>query len=562
MKNNRPSVDGFVPRRVGSQLGELHGGNSISSGIEPADRTLHSGDDQVQNPIGTVRVGQAIGRSDIDQSLREIDNVGSTKKLSRRQRRRLAKLSGIKSKTKKSRVKRIIKWVLILALIGVVGAAAYTAYHGLIGAGKIFSGNPLDIFTQPNQPLKQDSNGRTNILILGTSQDDPGHPAGNLTDSMMILSVDQNQKNVYMISVPRDLYVQYGVACDSGYSGKINVYYSCVTNGSGVDAQRAALTKSAGFIGKIFGLDIQYGVNVDYTVFRDVVDALGGTLTVTINSRDPQGQMDSNFDWKCGANYYTRLKNCPPDGHFIQYTNGQHVIDAEHALYLAQARGDVAPTYGFEQSNFDREKNQQMLIRAIRDKATSAGTLADIGNVDTLITKLGDNLRTTFAASEVKTLVSLAQSIKSSDIHTVSLIDGTSPIMTTGNINGQSSVYPAAGQYNYSDLQALIAKSLSSNPVVRENSGVVVLNGSGVSGAAQSLADTLQSDGFVIDTVASAPTGTYAATQIYVVDSTKTATLAKLQELYPKAVIKTSAPPIAVASSVGFVVVVGTATTP
>ncbi|MDB5167427.1 MAG: hypothetical protein JWN26_572 [Candidatus Saccharibacteria bacterium] len=557
MKSNRPSIDGFVPRRIGSQLGELHGNSHIKAGVQPIDRSLHTGNDEIKNPVGVARPGQAIGRSDIDESLREIDSLEPTKKLSKRQVRRLKKQAGQRDKKKRSRTWRIIKWVLILAVIVAVGIAGYTAFQTFIAGGKIFKGNLFDILTQTNQPLKQDSNGRTNILVLGTSEDDPGHQAGNLTDSMMILSIDQTNKNAYMISIPRDLYVQYGQACDAGYAGKINVYYSCVTDGTSVDAQRAALTKTASFVGNIFGLDVQYGVNVNYTVFRDVVNALGGTITVTINSRDPQGQMDSNFDWKCGASYSTRLKNCPPDGHYIQYTNGQHVIDAEHALYLAQARGDTAPTYGFEQSNFDREKNQQMIIKAVRDKAASVGLFTDVSKINTVISSLGDNLRTTFAANEVKTLVSLAQNIKDSNINSISLIDGTTPIMTTGSINGQSSVFPAAGTYDYSALQAYIKKSLSSDPVTREGAPVAVYNGSGVAGLAQTEANTLTSDGFTVSTIASTPAAGYAKYELYQVGTGNSATKAKLEKLLG-VTTKTTALPISVSSTAKFVVIIGT----
>jgi anionic cell wall polymer biosynthesis LytR-Cps2A-Psr (LCP) family protein len=298
-------------------------------------------------------------------------------------------------------------------------------------------------------------------------------------------------------------------------------------------------------------------VNVNYTVFRDVVNALGGTITVTINSRDPQGQMDSNFDWKCGASYSTRLKNCPPDGHYIQYTNGQHVIDAEHALYLAQARGDTAPTYGFEQSNFDREKNQQMIIKAVRDKAASVGLFTDVSKINTVISSLGDNLRTTFAANEVKTLVSLAQNIKDSNINSISLIDGTTPIMTTGSINGQSSVFPAAGTYDYSALQAYIKKSLSSDPVTREGAPVAVYNGSGVAGLAQTEANTLTSDGFTVSTIASTPAAGYAKYELYQVGTGNSATKAKLEKLLG-VTTKTTALPISVSSTAKFVVIIGT----
>lgn len=555
MNKQRPSIDGFVPRRTRSQIGELHDiGAPLRAQNEVTNRTLRS-DDEPGNPIGTPRPYKAVGRSDIDDSLREIDDEPFERSTRRSRRAQKHALKQAK-RAKKSKVWRIIKWVFILAIIIAVGAAAYTAYQVYIAGGKAFTGNPFDILTQSNQPLKQDSSGRTNILVLGTSDDDPGHPGGYLTDSMMILSVDQTNKNAYLISVPRDLYVQYGVACASGYSGKINVYYSCVTNGTGIDAQRAALTKTAGFIGNIFGLDIQYGVNVNYTVFRDVVNALGGSITVTINSRDAAGQMDSNFDWKCGANYSTRLKNCPPDGHYIQYTNGTHVIDGEHALYLAQARGDIAPTYGFEQSNFDREKNQQMIIKAVRDKAMSVGFFTDFGKINAVINSIGNNLRTTFDANEVKTLVSLAQSIKDTDISSISLIDGNSPIMTTETIDGQSSVVPAAGTYNYSVLQSYIKRSLSSDPIVRENAQIAVYNGSGVSGLAQTEADKLKAANYNVTTIATAPSGTYAAYELYQIGTGSNNTKAALEKLLG-VTAKTTNPPVMASSSTQFVIIIG-----
>lgn len=51
---------------------------------------------------------------------------------------------------------------------------------------------------------------------------------------------------------------------------------------------------------------------------------------------------------------------------------------------------------GLAQSNFDREKNQQKVIVALREKALSAGTLANPGKVMSLISALGDNLNTNF----------------------------------------------------------------------------------------------------------------------------------------------------------------------
>jgi len=567
MNKERPSIDGFVPRRIGSQIGELHNSKvRVRAQAAPVDRTLHSGD-ELREPVGVPRANRAVGRSDIDDSLREIDDEPIQK--STRRSRRAEKIAKKEiRKAKKSKARRITKWVLIILLIAGLGFGVYTGLKIFIAGSNAFKGNLFDFIAQPNQPLKQDSNGRTNILVLGTSEDDPGHQAGNLTDSMMIVSIDQTNKNMYMISIPRDLYVQYGLPCASGYAGKINVYYSCVTDGTGVDAQRAALAKEQAFVGNIFGLDIQYGANVNYTVFRDVVNAVGGSITVTIAGDGavpygvPAGSvMDSNFDWKCGASYATKLKNCPPDGHYIQYTAGTHVVDAEHALYLALARGDIAPTYGFAQSNFDREKNQQMIIKAIRDKAASNGLLANVGQALTLISSIGDNLRTNFDTSEVKTLISLSQNIPNSSINSISLVGGDKPIMTTGPVDGQSSVYPAAGTYDYTDLQAFIKQSLSSNPIIRENAPIAVYNGSGISGKAQAEADALTADNYNVTVVATAPSGTYAPYELYQVGTGNSATKSALEKLLG-VTTKTTKPPVTTSLDSGFIIIIGTQPTP
>jgi len=543
MTNRRPSMDGFIPRRSGSQLGDQHSNKNRPetppTGLRPVDATPR----EVPTVIQRSQLG--IAKSDIDESLRGIDEPTETRRGKKRR---------VKGATSKKR--RIIKWIIILIVVAIAGVGGWLAYKTLTAGGNVFKGSLLGLVQ--NQPLKQDANGRSNILVLGTSEDDPGHQGANLTDSIMIVSIDQKNKNAYMISVPRDLEVQYGEMCVPGSRGKINVYFSCVGGGTDdIEATRTALTKTAGFVGDIFGLDIQYGVNVNYTVMRELVSALGG-ITVTIESRDPRGQMDANFDWKCGVGDWKvsraeQLRRCPPAGHFIDYPNGPVNLDAEHALYLAQARGD-ALNYGFEQSNFDREKNQQKIVKAIREKAMSAGVLTNLSKVSGIIDALGNNLRTTFEASEVQTLVSLAKDIKDQDIKSISLIDedGDNPPVMNGNAQ------PALGMYQYDDIRALIKKKLSSDPITQEEANVVVLNGSGVAGVAATESEKLTSQGFIVSGMDNAPEGTYADVEVYQIGTGKTATKAKLASVFGVKV-KTTAPPVAVAEGTNFVVIFGKA---
>lgn len=554
-------------------MGELHQVKNPDASVQPIDRSLHTAQGQprsitgFQSPAssrfsqstvsqaavsqaqayaGVPRAGREIGRGDLEQSLRDIDDehLQEGGKKSRRQRRKDKRAAKPKSKTR-----RIIKWTAIALLILGVGAIGFLVIKSLNASGNVLNGNFFDIIQ--HEPLKEDENGRSNFLIVGTSEDDPGHQGANLTDSIMILSIDQDKKNAFTFSIPRDLEVEYGMACLSGYRGKINVYFSCSNDGEDDAAEQDRLTKTRQFIGDIVGLDIQYAVHVNYTVMRDVVNAIGGSITVNIESRDPRGVMDSNFDWKCGDTRAKRLKNCPPNGHFIDYPNGEVTLDAEHALYLAQARGDMAPTYGFEQSNFDRERNQQKIVVAIREKALSAGTLTNLGAVTGLIDALGNNLRTNVETKEVRTLMDLAQNIKTEDIRSIDLHGEDDPIFT-------ASAQPVAGLYDFSDLQAYIAKQLTADPVVREGANITVLNGSGVAGVGQSTADKLSDKNFNIDEVGNAPEGTYAAVEIYQLNSKMTATAAKLKELY-KVTIKTTAPPVSVTGETDFVIIIGKA---
>ncbi len=540
MKNKRPSIDGFIPRRTGSQLGDLHSKRKrplIKTGR--GDRTLHTGDN-VRESVGTARTNQAIGRSDIDESLREIDNPEPTKSLSKRERRRLSN----KNTKPRGKARRIIKWFFILLIISGLAVGVYVGVKFLTAGGSIFKGNIFDI--AQSQPLKEDENGRSNFLILGTSEDDPGHGGAYLTDSMMVLSVDQTKKNAYMFSIPRDLYVQYGMACNSGYAGKINEYFNCVNDDyDKSEAEQERLTKTQSFVGEILGVDIQYGIHVNNTVIKDAINAVGGVDVDIQGSGGEPGILDRNFDWRCKYKCY-----------LVKYDNGIHHLDGEHALYLSMARGDIAPTYGLGNSNFDREKNQQKIIVALKDKAASTGTLTNLSKVTGLIDALGENLRTNIETKEIQTLMKLGVDIKTANIKSISLVDEEKSVVKSGNHNGASVVMPSAGIFNYGQIRAFIDENLSSNPVTREKAGVIVLNGSGVVGAGQAQADKLRAKGLIIDAVDNAPEGTYASVEIYQIDATKKATIAKLKEIYPKAIVKKTAPPIAVGEGTSFVVII------
>lgn len=570
-KKDISSVDGFIPRRPRSELGELQN-LAEKRTVSKQYRPLHSGDNVGSNRVGVARDNYALGeaakeydearklnKSDINEALNQIgDDEPKKKGFGKRKKSQF----DINPK-KKSKTRRIVKWVVIALIVAILAVGGYFVYTVMKAGGDIFQGNIFNLLQ--HKPLKEDSNGRSNFLIVGTSEDDPGHEGANLTDSIMVVSVDQTKKDAYMFSVPRDLYVEYDRACLSGYRGKINVFFSCVNAEDTPEAEQERLAETQKKIGDLFGLDIQYGVHVNYTVVRDVINAIGGSITVNIEGNGPTPDgipagsiMDANFDWKCGATTAERITKCPPRGHFIDYGPGPQELDAEHALYLAQARGD-SWNWGLVQSNFDREKNQQKVLMAIREKALSAGTLTNLGAVTGLINALGSNLRTNIQTDEIRTLMDLASNISSDAIRSISLIDAEPQLLSTGSpIEGAGSiVYPTAGIYDFTAIQSYIAKRISSDPVVMEEASISVLNGSGESGVASEAANKLRAKKFTITEVGDAPDGNWnVPITIYQLNDNNPGTANALADFY-NVKLKTEQPPFSVVGELDFIVIVG-----
>lgn len=542
-------MDGFIVRRPSQGGDPRFGDESLQVPeryLKPADQNnnaAYSTDGAMalrrhQQSASDTRLatggGAVLRRSEVDEVLK---SIGKDPTVDVPKKRRFS-LGG-------KRLKRffIVVAVLLLLAGGFIGIKAFLA------GGRVFDGNLFAALFSDGKPLQTDANGRVNILMFGTSEDDPDHAnaGADLADSIMIASIDPQKKTGFMVSVPRDLWVKYGKACASGYEGKVNVLYACGKGQRNDEREGAEYMQK--IIGQAFGIDFQYYVQVNYTALTTMVDAVGG-ITVEIDSDDPRGILDRNFDWKCGYRCY-----------YVKYPNGPVQLNGEKTLALARAR-NAAGGYGLGGGNFDREQYQQKILIALKDKATSAGTLANPVAVGGLIDSLGNNVRTNFDAGEVKTLVALGQELDSNNLKRLSLLgnedDPKSRLVTTGSYGGQSIVRPVAGIYDFSDIKAFIRKQMSGNAAVAENATIDVLNGTGVAGAAQAKADELEAEGYTVGSIANAPAGNYGTYAVY--DMTKgklPQTAARLQKDLGVSILSGDNLPAGVVTEADFVIIIG-----
>lgn len=368
-------------------------------------------------------------------------------------------------KKPKRKTLKIILLTILLVILGIgiwVGVSAFTALKKItaLSAGNNF----LSFLGDSRQTLKGESDGRTNILLLGMGG--KSHPGGMLSDTMIVLSINWKTKKLAMISIPRDLYVQI-----PGYGwSKINAAYShgeqnAKTTGGGGQV-------SSEIVSDILDIPIHYFVSLDFEGFKKIVDTVGG--------------IDVYVDKAISDPYY-------PAANMIDYnpfkiSQGQHHLDGETALKYARSRETT--------SDFDRSERQQKVMVATKEKILTLGFLSNPKKVTDLLTILGKHIKTNLSINEIK---SLFESLKDLDTQNITnkVFDTSaeSPLTSTSDSRGYI-ILPKKGMGNYIDLQK-IAKNIFNSA----NTGdftIEVLNGSGKSGQATKAADTLEEKSYKV----------------------------------------------------------------
>lgn len=381
--------------------------------------------------------------------------------------------------------------------------------------------------------LNGEAQGRVNILLAGYqgSQSDEGP----LTDSIMIVSVDTKNHTAFTMSIPRDLWVNIP---GLGRYQKINAA-NTVTNFNQSGYFKGGMGQLQQIIEQDFGIPIDYYALIDYTAFEDAVNAVGG-ITINIQSPDPRGLYDPNVD---------KVHGGP-----VKLPNGPVTLNGLQALALALARGDSPYAYGFPQSDINREQHQRQMLVALEQKASSAGVLSNPLSIDHLFSALGSNVKTDLNLQDTLRLAQLAHEVNISNIKSYGLsYAGSNALLKTYLApDGEDSLIPKAGVGDYSQIRNFYMRLTSSNPIVKEDASVVVLNASNVNNLAHKEANMLLSKGFNVTSITNANTE-HAQTMIVNMSGGKDpASLQTLQQLFPGQVTTSDTTPAEATEAQGF----------
>lgn len=211
--------------------------------------------------------------------------------------------------------------------------------------------------------------GYTNVALFGVDSRDGNLGKGNRTDCIIVASLNNETKEIKMVSVYRDTLLDLS----EGTYQKCNAAYSY---GGPVTA--------INMLNMNLDLDIQDYVTVDFGAIADAIDLLGG---IELDVSDEEAKYLNKF-------LQETANSAGKEAHFVD-GGGHYLLDGTQATTFARIRSTAG-------GDFTRTERQRLVIEKMFEKALTA----DLGTINSIIDKVFPQISTSFTLQEILTYAS------------------------------------------------------------------------------------------------------------------------------------------------------------
>ncbi|MFJ9582831.1 LCP family protein [Streptomyces acidicola] len=238
--------------------------------------------------------------------------------------------------------------------------------------------------------------GALNILVLGSDSRSGeenaelggGDSGGARSDTAMVVHLGEGRTEATVVSVPRDTLVTRP-SCPLPSGGSTSVAYNTMFNSAYSVGGPVCAVKT---VESLTGIRMDHYVEIDFSGFAKLVDALGGVTVTTDEDIDDE------------------------DSH-LKLEAGTHHLDGEQALALARTRHGIG-----DGSDLGRIGLQQTLVKALLDQVSSTNLLTSPARLYQVADAVTGGLTTDTGLDSLGGLMSLGQSLRgltSADVTTV-----------------------------------------------------------------------------------------------------------------------------------------------
>lgn len=297
-------------------------------------------------------------------------------------------------KRKKPRDPRWAKFFVALgALVMIFSGGTLVVVHSFIGSANSaiqqqnllgdagLTGNNID--------------GSITMLLVGIDLRDDQEDKGARADTIIILYIPASHDQAVLISIPRDTQVKipdYPKTKFKGWTTKINAAFQGGYQGTGTEIEKRGrgMELLALTIKQAWGINFQSAAIIDFDGFEAVLKELGGvTMCVDAPAEAIHLALDKNGNILEGPIWYDdaagEVRGIPAGGKKLTYQPGcQHMAPNVALEYSRLRKGSCCP-----QGDYDRQRHQQQLIKAIVKEATNKNLLKDPAKLNRVMQAAG-----------------------------------------------------------------------------------------------------------------------------------------------------------------------------
>ena len=324
--------------------------------------------------------------------------------------------------------------------------------------------------SQENPPQVTLTDKNLDIVLIGYGG--AGHDGGTLSDTLIVVDLDLENKKVTFISVPRDLWAPIPYDWDNFKNFKINMAHAI-----GVDDLRYANKKpefreEAGggnmvksVVGDVTGLTIDNFISVNFDGLIKIIDILGGVkVDVPVAFDDYLYPVKGKENETCGfsgeeiAEFHANFSGFDLEKQFtcryehLHFDKGENVMNGETALKFVRSRH--SNEHG---GDFARSERQYALVTGIKSKAV---TLEAAKKLSGILGEISNSVRTDLTLEQITSfrgLLSLESDYKVSSIY----LTEENVLNATKSSDGQFILIPKEGINNWGKIQEFISSGLS-----------------------------------------------------------------------------------------------------
>ena len=335
----------------------------------------------------------------------------------------------------------------------------------------VFIGSHPELLPIYNQVFEkaENENRPVNVLILGFGGKD--HDGGFLTDVLIVLSVDKNNKKVLITSIPRDLWVPIPVDLENKQNFKINNAFAIGGNEIFFPNKRPEFRGESGrgslakkVVGDVIGMPVDYFVSVDFGGFVKIIDTLEGIeVNVPTTFDDYFYPVKGLENETCGYDaeqiqeFHQKYSGFELEKQFscryehLHFDKGKVHMDGETALKFVRSRHSEA-----DGGDFARSIRQFEVLNALKDRLVSLKALT---KPNTLIDRLSESVRTDVDKKVIDELLDLKFDPEEYVVNTLNL--STDNVLDNSTSEeGQYVLIPKAGLNNFLEIQKLIQENI------------------------------------------------------------------------------------------------------